>query len=45
MAVTFQFMRRENLYLKNEYMNRADYFDVDSDAIVFGQINILLFDF
>ena len=29
-------MRRENLYLKNEYMNRADYFDVDSDAIVFG---------
>ena len=22
--------------LKNEYMNRAEYFNVDSDAVVFG---------
>ena len=45
MAVAFQFMRPENLYLKNECMNRADFFNVDSDAVVFGQTDILLFDF
>ena len=25
-------------------MNRANYFNVDSDAVVFGQTDILLFD-
>ena len=39
-------MRPQNLlYLKNEYMNWADYFNADSDAVVFGKTDILLFDF
>ena len=38
-------MRPQNLYLKNEYLTRADYFDVDSDTVVFGWTDILLFDF
>ena len=45
LAVAFQFMKPQNLYFKNEYKNRADYFNVDSDVVVFGQTDILLFDF
>ena len=39
-------MRPQNLlYLKNEYMNCADYLNADSDAIVPGLTDILLFVF
>ena len=39
-------MRPQNLlYLKNEYMNCADYLNADSDAIVPGLTDILHFVF
>ena len=42
----FLVLRLENpLYLKNEYMNWAGDFNADSDAVVFGWTDILLFDF
>ena len=33
------------LYLKNKFMNWADFLNADSDAIDFVQTDILLFDF
>ena len=39
MAVAFQFM---SIWTDQ---NRANYFYVDSEAVVFGQTDILLFDF
>ena len=44
MAVTFLVL--ETLKpVSQKYMNRADYFNVGSDAVVFGWTDILLFDF
>ena len=34
-------MRPPNLYLKNEYINRDDSFNVDCDAAVSGETDIL----
>ena len=33
------------LHFKNEFLNWAGFFNVDSDAIVFDWTDILLFDF
>ena len=32
------------VYLKNELMNWADFLNADSDVIIFGQNDIVLFD-
>ena len=46
MAMVFEFMRPQNLlYLKNEFLSWADFMNVGNDAIIFGWIDILLFDF
>ena len=45
-AMAFQLMRPQNvLYLKNEVMHLNDLLNADSDTIIFGQVDILLFDF
>ena len=33
------------LYLKNEFMNWADFLNADSIPIIFGETDMLLFDF
>ena len=33
------------MFLKNKYINWADVFNADSDAVVFGYTGVLLFDF
>ena len=39
-------MRLWNLfYFKNKFMNWADFLDADSNAIIFDETDILLFDF
>ena len=46
MAMAIQFTRLSNLlYLNNEFMNWADFLNADSGAIIFGQMDIRLFDF
>ena len=46
MGMVFQFMRPGNLlYLKNEFTNGADFMNADGDAIIFGQTDVLLFNY
>ena len=45
MAMAFWFKRPQNLYLKNEFINWADFLNADSDALIFGKIDILPFNF
>ena len=37
-------MAKKGIYLKNEFMNWADFFNADIDAVIFGQTDIPLSD-
>ena len=42
---SFSLWNPKSAHLKNEFMNWADFLNTDSDVIIFGLTNILLFHF